>query len=507
MTRSISHPDSEENGEIRWFNSFSEPLEGMHLFHQIYNKQSSKIWEEFEAFVTKGSGWVISNILGMTVRVNRYNPLFGGCCQTMKIPPQLINSQCLVNVKSKNNDCFKYAVACSAFYQEIRQTGQNISRPSTYKNILKNFNFKNIKTPVRLSEKDFALFEKRNPSYALNVLRLKSSSIVESRKLKSRKRKQATERKVLNIQPQRTSPYSTSGRKQLYLLALFSTAKKRDCHFVAVTNLNVLLSHCRSTKHNSYSKYCWVCKTRFVGHNYIRNYKKHFEFCSSNSSFYSPSIVRTSAYRKILQDEESGENENVSQCNNCFNYYQGGNKELREAVLHEHKKWCTCHPPAIVNFPGENEISFKSYRKRRYRPFTIYADTESLLLPQAKKKLIEEIVKNYKIQKLGHISKERKEERKDDDDGWCYEEVEEDEDEDWCDEELDLNDTDADDFYSSSDVEIDDEKLEEEPPNDNILNSHHEYSFSMKVITLPHLQNIFPKPITYRGPDAGNYLL
>ena len=85
--------------------------------------------------------------------------------------------------------------------------------------------------------------------------------------------------------------------------------------------------------------------------------------------------------------------------------------------------------------------------------------------------------------------------------------MEEDEDEDWCDEELDLNDTDADDFYSSSDVEIDDEKLEEEPPNDNILNSHHEYSFSMKVITLPHLQNIFPKPITYRGPDAGNYLL
>ena len=482
--------------EIKWFNSNNIEIEGLHQFNQVFNTMAAQIWEQFETFSNHGSGYHIDEILGITVSTCSYNPLRIGCSHHIPVPLQIRNSKAVVNIKSgSQQDCFKNAITCSAFYKEIKEkqkTNESLSpcRASTYRKLklFERLNFNQIQFPIKPSEKLYLTWEKNNPEYAINITRLKTYG---SREQEVKGREKINVRKVLNICPQRTSPHRH--RIQLHLLNLYNPRTKHS-HFVSVTNLDNLLSHCSSAKPSRRFKMCWQCKYPFRGKNFQLNYEKHLKFCGGEKVSYSANLSRTNGFKTMFAETS----DSVTRCTNCFQFYEGGKREQREKQMQQHMIHCTTKPPAIINFPPENSISFKSYRKRRYVPFSIVADTESLLVSDEVKADIQEQIRKCKseLKKNTNCDDEVDDETNDGDDGEEMEGFD-----DFDDGEEEEEDEGGD---NRQDVEFDQSSLPPQPSDENVvLHNHEQSSFSFQVITLPHLQKHFPLPVTYRGIDAG----
>ena len=200
---------------------------------------------------------------------------------------------------------------------------------------------------------------------------------------------------------------------------------------------------------------------------------------------YSNSLARTTAFKNTIENQKI---ENVISCENCFMSYEGGTREDRNKRMEEHMDYCLDRPPKIVSYPRDDIIKFHQYRKRRYCPFVIYADTESLLVSDQEKVRLENLVEQKKKEM-------RKQQRQSTDES----DNDNDNDTDIVDDDISIVDE-----FSNEDIQFDDTELPRDPPgNDEVLNTHIESSFSFKVITLEHLQHYFPNPVTYRGIDAG----
>lgn len=466
-----------------WLNSNCEELESLHQFDSVYNNMCKKVWEEFENISTNGSGWVIKNISGIRIGTYAHNPLKIGCDSFINVPTQIRNSMTTVNVRgSKKSDCFKYAVLCSAFYPRIKKkqkqdTSLRPSEVSTYTklDLISKLNFEEIESPLpSLNEKHFATFERNNPKYALNITRLKVSEDVTKKKV-SRK---SLERRRFNILPQRSSTHSE--RIQLHILNLYNP-KTLHSHFVAVTNISKLISHCSAAKPTTRLKFCFTCKYAFRGPNYKRNYRDHFVFCGKK--IFSTNLTRTRAFRKMKHDHPS---RNI-RCTNCFSSFEGGSREAREKRLNDHKRYCKAKPTAIVDFPCEDFVTFTNYRRRRKKPFVIVGDFESILVSSEMKTKLENVINEIK-KKL-----KTKEGSLEEDEILEFEGFESDDDI-----------TEEDDKHTFKNVYFDDTELPIDPPEQSkTLNTHLASSFSLQVITFDHLQHHFPTPSTYRGVDAG----
>ena len=531
--------------KIIYLNSLNLPLISMDEFDDMYNQQSTQIWTELENFTSTGSGWVLKSVEGITVDCTYFNPIrVGGRRRKkaaaaadngngeqssksdicLKVPTQILNSQCTVDVQSRKLDCFKYAVMASACQDQIKQLNLKISNPSTYSDrFLNQFNFQNIDFPTPLTVKNFKKFEEQNPNFALNIYRLQVAKSLK--KENSNIKKKVLKRKRFNIQPHYVCPQVNSSRKNIFILLLYNSASK-FAHFVAVTKPEVLISHARR-KHRSTSRTCWKCFTSFTGSTLresIHSFEKHKYFCENK--LYSPSLYRTKAYRNQFPRPHTGI-ENASVCTNCFSIQQGGTRESRENYLKEHEVYCKKNRAAVVSFPPE-DIYFKQHRRKRPVPFVVYFDSECALVS---KEVAHEVSQHNQCfnrvdpeGKQEEDDEEEEEDEEDEEEDEEAEEVEEEEDEEAeeveeeeDDEEEDIEDVNLLDSFAEdipnlqapSNVIIDDTPLDEEESQfeDNILHRHVLNSFSFQVVTIiPELQHEFPEPITYRGKDAGTFL-
>ena len=79
-------------------------LLGEQLFELITNKQ------------LMGSGWVFVRFQTLEMHVARYKPLKGAA--RMKTPPKLRAKKAVINVSTKEDDCFKWAILSALFPAE-----------------------------------------------------------------------------------------------------------------------------------------------------------------------------------------------------------------------------------------------------------------------------------------------------------------------------------------------------------------------------------------------------
>ncbi|XP_015510307.2 uncharacterized protein LOC107217324 [Neodiprion lecontei] len=96
-----------------------------------------KKMEEFEEL---GSGWAFSSIDNLRININKYNPMRVG--SHIKLPSAIKNKTACVNVRNKDNECFKWAVL-SALHP-----CPNAQRVSNYKKYERELNFDGIEFPV-----------------------------------------------------------------------------------------------------------------------------------------------------------------------------------------------------------------------------------------------------------------------------------------------------------------------------------------------------------------------
>jgi len=98
-----------------------------------------------EEFQERDSGWALSRILNLTVYINKYNPMRAGC--SIKLPREVMTKSAVINVRTKDNACFAWAVVAALYPAE-----RNAERESSYPHYATVLNFRDIEFPATVNQ-------------------------------------------------------------------------------------------------------------------------------------------------------------------------------------------------------------------------------------------------------------------------------------------------------------------------------------------------------------------
>ncbi|XP_070161381.1 LOW QUALITY PROTEIN: uncharacterized protein [Polyergus mexicanus] len=98
-----------------------------------------------EEFQERDSGWALSRILDLTVNINKYNPMRAGC--HIKLPREITMKRAVINVQSKDNACFAWAVVAA-----LHPAEDHVYRESSYPHYTTVLNLQDIEFPITLSQ-------------------------------------------------------------------------------------------------------------------------------------------------------------------------------------------------------------------------------------------------------------------------------------------------------------------------------------------------------------------
>ena len=122
-----------------------------------------------------------------------------------------------INLKNKENECFKYAITAALNHNELNNQPEKISK---LKPFIDNYNCKDIEFPSH--SKDFKKFEKNNKTIALNILYVPCNT--------------------KEIRPSYISKYNHESNNQVILLQISDSDNCSDgvknWHYLAVKRLS-----------------------------------------------------------------------------------------------------------------------------------------------------------------------------------------------------------------------------------------------------------------------------
>ncbi|KAG8240274.1 hypothetical protein J437_LFUL018111 [Ladona fulva] len=136
--------------------------------HEIVDKSFSKLLKEKSEFQAKGSGWVLSKVLGLELRINKYIPLRGSTY--IELPARIKNIKAVINVNHSDLYCFKYAI----WAKNIGKDSQRVSKYNT-RSFHEGYKWDCIEYPVDI--KDIVKFERIN-NISINVFGLDEKNMV-----------------------------------------------------------------------------------------------------------------------------------------------------------------------------------------------------------------------------------------------------------------------------------------------------------------------------------------
>ena len=142
-------------------------------------------------------------------------------------PNWIKTKKATINPKTKDNECFKYAIIAALNHENIGKDPQRISK---LKPFINNYNWKDIEFPS--NAKDYKKFEKNNNTIALNILYA-----------------------PFNTRQIRPSYISKHNHKRDNLLMITSNSKNR--HYLAIKGISKLLR--RITSNHNGGFYCLYC--------------------------------------------------------------------------------------------------------------------------------------------------------------------------------------------------------------------------------------------------------
>ncbi|KAG8229765.1 hypothetical protein J437_LFUL005846 [Ladona fulva] len=129
---------------------------------EIIDESFSKLIKEKSEFQAKGSGWALSEVIGLELRINKFQPLRGSTF--IELPEKIKNTKSVINVRKNDAYCFKYSIWA-------KNIGRNPQRVSLYdtESCRNGYVWYCIEYPVDL--KDVNKFEKHN-NISINVFGL-----------------------------------------------------------------------------------------------------------------------------------------------------------------------------------------------------------------------------------------------------------------------------------------------------------------------------------------------
>ena len=211
---------------------------------ELYSKASDKMLESMAAFQMRGSNWRLKSVSRLEINTVAFKPLKGK--SYIPLPAELAAKKAIINMKNKDNECFKWAVA--------RALNPVEGHPERITNELREqaeqLNWSGIEFPVAVDENVVGRFE-RNNNVGVNVFGYE-------------KFKEGVYPLILSKQ--------TS--KQVIDLLLIANGETK--HYCWIKNFNKLCADRTETAHNSMH----YCKRCLNGFREVESLDNHSEYCS-----------------------------------------------------------------------------------------------------------------------------------------------------------------------------------------------------------------------------------
>ena len=220
----------------------------------LYDEWMMKILEDISSFQETGSGWRFESIVNLTIYTISYEPLRGS--SYIKLPDYLANKKALINLKNKDNQCFKYAVTRGI--NPVDKNAERIDKGLREQANKLNWNGISFPTPI----KDIDIFERNNPTVSINVLGYNDID------------KEYNQYKE-EIYPLRTSKYDRKHKVDLLLIS-----NEENQHYCIIKNMSRLLYEQKYTKHQK-KYYCRRCFSSFTSQEKL---KLHKESCNQHET-------------------------------------------------------------------------------------------------------------------------------------------------------------------------------------------------------------------------------
>ncbi|PFX14747.1 hypothetical protein AWC38_SpisGene21073 [Stylophora pistillata] len=147
--------------ELVYFNSSTKNVFQETDREELYQECVDKMMESLAAFTRNGSGWVVHSVEGLDLHTVKYTPLKGS--SYIKLPNFLADKKAIINMKNKDNECFKWCVTRAL--NPVKKDQERISK--TLREQAKKLVWDGIKFPMEV--KKIYRFETLNPGIAVNV--------------------------------------------------------------------------------------------------------------------------------------------------------------------------------------------------------------------------------------------------------------------------------------------------------------------------------------------------
>ena len=191
-------------------------------------------------WVSEGSGWTVQSIESHNINIANYSPLKGS--SFIELPPEINRSKGLVNIKNKDNECFRWC-----HIRHLNPQDKNPQRiTKTDKNFIEQLDYSNIEFPVTV--KQINKIEKQNN------IRINLFGYEEKQKF----------------------PIYISQEKFQDHMELLLINKDKKNHYVLIKNFNKFMFD--QTKHNCKKHFCMYCLQCFSREDVL---SEHIKNCLS----------------------------------------------------------------------------------------------------------------------------------------------------------------------------------------------------------------------------------
>ena len=123
---------------------------------EAYQQMSREIVNEFDTYQGQKSGLVLEVVEQLNVTLSKLEPLGGS--SYIPLPPAIKNKKALINLKNKDNMCFKYAVA--RFLHPVSKDAERVTKE--LREQTNNFDWTGVEFPTPICGNSIGNFEKNN---------------------------------------------------------------------------------------------------------------------------------------------------------------------------------------------------------------------------------------------------------------------------------------------------------------------------------------------------------
>ena len=243
-----------------------------------FDKFIDNFWEYIEQLMLEGSGWSFMYIKCIDLKIYDYDVIAGG--SYIELPKKIKNKQACINVKNRDNMCFKWAILSALHHKDIYAHPDRVTNYYEYADEL---NEEGLQYPVKFENKSMMLQFEDNNKLLITVLGLDDDdNVIVYRSPRYARR---------DIQ------YNYYDYTPIILLMIHNDEGKS--HYVWLKNLSALLSG-RDIKCQNKSEYCMNCLTRFTSK---ASLKKHEAICVLQGKVVFPEKDKATMKFKNLQNK------------------------------------------------------------------------------------------------------------------------------------------------------------------------------------------------------------